>query len=184
MKLLTLSITLLFSINGFAQGYKTPSSAAEFCENMSKISLPNKNKRPGSNGEQRGYSLRNIRIALGLLSVNFGPMAKASTPRFQAQGFENLLEKQPNLLSEPSKIPDGAIFILDKADSPDCPVNAMAGHVAVKCGSNSLLWQPGVKDLSAFITENPKCIKSVMFNPKWSKTNKAADENANNPSVK
>lgn len=179
MKLLAIAFGLSFSVVCYSQETKTSISAAEFCENIAKFGAKTSHNSHGSLGVRRGYSLRNLGIALGLGGgVRLGPFAKGATPHLKAQGFENLLEKQPNLLSEPSNIPDGAIFVLDKADSPDCPVNAMAGHVAVKCGQDSLMWQPGVKGLSGFITENPKCIKSVMYNPKWTKANKQTGEAA------
>lgn len=135
-----------------------PKTATEFCDKLI----------AGAPAHHDARSLMHVRKALGITNGGLGDMARASTSKFQENGFINLLDSNPDLLKDESKIPVGAIFVLDKSMAPGCPVSEKMGHVPVKCGFDQLYWARGKsKKLSTFLMENPKCVKSVMYNPKW-----------------
>jgi hypothetical protein len=141
-----------------AEAKKLPSSTKEFCDNL----------HSQAPDRADGKSLFHVREALGIDGGGLGINAKDSASKFEDYEFRNILAENPELLKDPGKIPEGSIFVLDKAQAPGCPISAKTGHVTVKCGSNELYWVAGqTKDLAAFISQNPKCIKAVMYNQKW-----------------
>lgn len=128
-------------------------NADEFCE-----------KYKSSLGE--GQSLRALRGALGV-STSLGQSAKNSTAALKNLGFHEVP------LKDPYDLPTGTILVLEK--NGGCPVSSQHGHVAVKCGPDSMVWskeQQG-KSLSGFIKDHPSCVKSVLVNKAWDKSYRA-----------
>jgi|SRR5665213_1649656 len=180
MRALLPLLILTFSVSGFAEQKKIKITAGRFCENLSMA-------------KRDSQTLESVRQALEIptandLGVHPKNALKANSSndenKMKAYGFENLLDKNPKLLADQSQVPTGAIFILDKSHSANCPVKGFWGGVAVKCEPDSLSMANDDKQkLSEFIQKYPGCIAGVMYPTAWTPDPKVQEANVVTPAA-
>ena len=155
-----LALLLSFFFFGFHAGAQTTPGEI-FCHELEK-------NAPAAVDDQ---TLHYIHLHLEEAKVISAPEFKSKSAieagaRLQKEGFYDILAKKKSVLKNEELIPAGAIFVLKK--SGDCPVDAKEGHLAVKCAPNRLYWVAREnKVLAKFLSENSKCIKNILFHPKW-----------------